>query len=164
MIPTEWFLESSGRNEFPEFNGTESGPYTIHTTPSHAQIDCRSLPTINLGVVNNPKPYSLTTTIIHNVARVAASSPPPVPTTTPNCHLPPSATTARLNTTRTRREHHVTAQEQGDHAMSLNERAPSRCHIAHSDVATRRQMTTSVVVRRRLYRGKSLPPSLISSE
>ena len=41
--------------------------------PSHAQIDPRRLPTINLGVVNNHKPYSLTTTIIDN----AHPAPPP---------------------------------------------------------------------------------------
>ena len=68
---------------------------------------------------------------------VTTSSPSPVPTTTSNCHQPPSTTTARLNPARTRRQRHITAQEQSNHATSPDERAPTRCHIAHSDVAAR---------------------------
>ena len=90
---------------------------------------------------------------------VAASSPSPAPTTTPNRHQPPSTTTARLNTGRTRQECPVALQEQCDHATSLDERAPTRCHITHSDVATRRRTTMSVVVHRCLYLAKWPPLS-----
>ena len=33
QIPLDWFLESPGRNEFPEFNGTESHHHTSNAQP-----------------------------------------------------------------------------------------------------------------------------------
>ena len=101
MIPPEWFLEFPGRNQFPEFNGTESGPFTTtHTMPSHAQIDRRCLLTINLGVVNNPQPYSLTTTTIHNALppsppRHRHQRPPPLPIVTCRTQRPQHAPTSQ---------------------------------------------------------------------
>ena len=159
QIPPEWFLESHGRNQFPEFNGTESGsPTTTRTMPSHAQIDRRSLPTINLGVINNPKPYSLTTTIIDNAhpARYRHQRPPPPHIVTSRPQRPLHASTHQEQD-----ENATPTQEQCHDAMSSIERAPTRCHVAHSDVATRRRTTLSFVV---VYIQLSHPPSAIPSD
>ena len=162
QILLELFLELPGRNKFPEFNGTESSPFTTtHTMPSHAQIDCRCLLTINLGVVNNPKPYSLTTTIIDNAHpaspphyRHQHPPPPQIVTSHPQWPQHPQHSKNKMRTP------HPT-QEQCHHAMSWNERAPTSCHVAHSDVATRRWTMTSFVV---IYTQVSHPASTISSE
>ena len=51
--------------------------------------------------------------------------------------------------------------EQSDHAMSPDEQAPTRCHVAHSNVATRQQMTTSFIV---IHTQLSHPPFRYLSE
>jgi len=95
MIPAECeteftFRRNRSRNHMDGMThgmtGTESGSFsTTLTTPSHTQIDHRCLPTINLGIVNNPKPYfSPTTTIVHTAHP-----------TSPHCHphqRPPPST------------------------------------------------------------------------
>ena len=80
---------------------------TTRTMPSHTQIDCRCLPTINLGVVNNPKPYSLTTTIIHNthplsLSRYRHQHPPALP----------------MVTSRPQRLHHTSTQQEHDESAT----------------------------------------------
>ena len=108
MIPTEFRMEfkfrRNGSWNYPEFNGTESGfPNTTQTMPSHAQIDRRCLPMINLGVVNNAKPSSLTTTIIHNAH-------PALPPRHRHQRPPPPL----IVTSRPQRPQHTSTQEEQD--------------------------------------------------
>ena len=113
QILPEWFLESHGRNQFPEFNRTESGsPTTIRTMPSHAQIDRRCLPTINLGVVNNPKPYSLS--------------------------QPPSSTTPTQLVTITSAHHHLTSSPVAlnDHCTPQHSKNKTRMPLPLKNNAT----------------------------
>ena len=113
MIPTEFRMEfkfrRNGSRNHPEginsWNSTERNPVPL----SHAQIDRRCLPTINLGMVNNAKPYSLTTTIIHiahpaSPPRYCCLRPPPPPIVTSRPQQP---------------QHTSTQQEPDENAMSL---------------------------------------------
>ena len=71
--------------------------------PSHAQIDRWCLPTINLGVVNNTKPSSLTTTIIHNAH---PASPP--------CHRHQRPPPPLIVTSHPQQPQHASTQEEQD--------------------------------------------------
>ena len=132
--------------------------------PSHAQIDRWSFPMINLGVVNNPKPYSLTTTIIHNahpalLPHHCHQRPPPPPIITSHPQQP---------------QHAPTPQEEDENTMSplkkdvtmpcqqMNERPPGATSpTAMWQPDDGRQCLLSFVV---IYIQLSNPSSSISSE
>ena len=123
-----------------------------------AQIDRRSLPMINLGMVNNPKPYSLTTTIINNAHPAHYHHQRP---------LPPHIVTSRpqwplhASTQQEQDENATPTQECCHDATSSIEWVPTRCHVAHSDVATRRRTRLLFIV---VYIQLSHPPSTILSD
>ena len=116
--------------------GMESSSFT--TVPSNAQIYRRRLPTIDLGVINNAKPYLLN----HH--------PSTMPTTFHNAHhrtpRPPSVTVT--NGHHHPQSSHIAPNDHNAHQHRVNERQPGATSF---DVATRRRTTTFVVVRHRSY-------------
>jgi hypothetical protein len=88
----------------------------IHRVLHDVQIECRRLPTLDLGIINKYKCCSSSTiTFVHNLhhrspppSSVPASPASPTVTITHNHHPPPPTTTARPNTARITPQRHVT--------------------------------------------------------
>ena len=141
QIPPEWFLESPGRNQFPERGRTESllkccllimskssvgvrqgsiwASSTNNSTLSHHHHRPRRLPTSLTTVTNGH----------HQPRRIAWT--------------PPTTSTARPKRARTTQQRHVTTQSSQTSAWNI----PQQCHVAVSDVANdeRRHQSSFVV-------------------
>ena len=119
-----------------------------------AQIERWCLLMLDLGVINKQHHSFSTTTIVHNAY---PPRPPPSPTTTN--HVAEEPDTAH-DEHRTPQESKNDAAMPRHHAQLANEHlqdGKTECHVADSDVATKRRMSMSVVVRH-FRLSKYLPP------
>ena len=114
-----------------ECTGTESVPTTL-TYNANAQIERRRLPTLNLGVVNSPKPYFPSPTIIvhndHPARRIA--------TLTNGHHHPWSSPTTLNDHCRTQmqqRHTYATMLADTSHSKRAPTRTTSTTTIVHND-------------------------------
>ena len=141
QIPPEWFLESPGRNQFPESGGTESLLNRCLLIMSKSSVGvCRGsiwASSTNNSTLSQPPPSS---TMPSRLAHHRRQWPPPTTTDSMDtAHNKYGTPQKSKNDAATPRHHPELANERLEHPTTVPRRGQRR---------GKRQTTTSVVVRR----------------